>query len=97
LRLGASGEPRLLADVPRLADLVRTGFEQVRMSAAEHPVVARTVLERLAAVAAAAGKRGRDGTEIRRQARLMTEAVRGRVPNAEDADAVAALHARLFA
>ena len=88
-----SDQPRFVASVPDLDDLVRLGVEQIRVAAAAHPVVARQVIGRLDEVARSAIEHGWDAGEIRRQQELMRDAPAGEVPNDEDAEAVRALHA----
>ena len=88
-----SDDPRFVASVPGLDDLVRLGFEQIRVAAATHPAVARHVVGRLDEIATAAAEHGWDVGEIRRQQKLMGAAPAGEVPNDEDAEAVRASHA----
>ena len=92
VRADADGEPRVLASVPGLDDLVRLGFEQVRVAAAGHPVVARRMIGRLEEIARVARDHGWDLDEIRRQQRLIRDAAEGEVPNDEDARAVHGYH-----
>ncbi|CAA9512411.1 MAG: hypothetical protein AVDCRST_MAG69-2560 [uncultured Solirubrobacteraceae bacterium] len=88
VRADAEGEPRFVASVPDLGDLVRLGFEQVRVAAAGHPVIARRMIGRLEEVARTAHDHGWDLDEIRRQQGLIRNATAGEVPNDEDARAV---------
>ncbi len=88
VRADAEGEPRFLAAVPGLDDLVRLGFEQVRVAAAGHPVIARRMIGRLEELARAARDHGWDLDEIRRQQHLIRDATDGEVPNDEDARGV---------
>lgn len=77
VRLDEDGEPRLVSRAPDLDDLVRLGFEQVRVFAADDPVVTRRLLGLLEAIAAAAGRHGHCGGELERQAGLVREAMQG--------------------
>ena len=88
-----SDEVRFVASVPDLDDLVRLGFEQIRVAAAAHPIVAQHVIARLDEIARSAVEHGWDAGEIRRQQELMRAAPAGEVPNDEDAEAVRAFHA----
>ena len=88
-----SSEPRFVASVPGLDDLVRLGFEQIRVAAAGHPAVARHLIGRLDEIASVAVAHDWDAGEIRRQQKLMSDAPTGQVPNDEDAEAVRAAHA----
>lgn len=96
LRADADGVVRLVARHPDLDDLVRLGFEQVRVSAAPHPVVAARLLELLERVGSAAEAAGVPRGEIARQADLLAQGPDGRVPTDADAalvhDASARLH-----
>lgn len=88
VRVDGDGVPRLVANVPDLDDLVRLGFEQIRVAAAAHPSVARHAIVRLGDLQRAADRHGWDAVEPRRQAELMGRAPAGEVPNDEDAEAV---------
>lgn len=88
VRVDEDGTPRLVAMVPTLDDLVRLGFEQIRVVAATHPLVARKIIRRLEDIAAAAREHGLDSGELSRQARLMGDAPAGELPNEEDARSV---------
>ncbi len=92
IRAGADGQPRFVALVPDLADLLRVEFEQVRVAAAGHPVILRQLIARLDEVARAAVEHGSDIGELRRQQQLMRDAPAGQVPNDEDARSVQAFH-----
>ncbi len=85
VRVDRDGIPRLVAIVPRLDDLVRVGFEQVRVSAATQPTVAQHMLRLLDIVGETAHDHGEHSLEIGRQARLLRDAPDGQVPNGEDA------------
>lgn len=80
--------PRLVAIVPDLDDLVRLGFEQVRVFAAPYPVMAVRLLELLQLVGDAAMRTGRPHAEIDRQARLLTRGPAGEVPTSDDEELV---------
>lgn len=84
LRLDGSGTPRFAACAPGLDDLVRLGFEQVRVSAAAHPVIGRRLLYLLAEVRRSAMDSGSSTEEIERQAQLLEEAVASEAKTADD-------------
>lgn len=88
LRADEDGAPRFLALVPALDDLVRLGFEQVRVAAAPHPVVGERLIELLDRIAEAARAGGLEHGEVARQAALLREGVQGQVPTAHDAASV---------
>lgn len=71
VRVGEDGEPRLVAMAPDLDDLLRLGFEQVRMSAETHPLVLDRMLVLLDLIAQAAEAEGIESSEIPRQRRLI--------------------------
>ena len=95
IRVDEAGVPRMITIVPGLDDLVRVGFEQVRVSAANQPVFARHVMHVLGAVAREARAQGLPLEEIRRQAELLRDAPQGVVPNHEDARAVREAYAEI--
>jgi uncharacterized membrane protein len=76
-----SDQPRFVASVPDLDDLVRLGFEQIRVAAAAHPAVAQHVIGRLDEVGRSAVEHGWDAGEIRRQQKLMRDAPADEGPN----------------
>jgi len=88
IRANTDGEPRFIAAVPELDDLVRLAFEQIRTAAASHPTITRRVIGRLEEVSRTAGEHGWELGELRRQQRLLSDAPAGEVPNEEDAEAV---------
>lgn len=96
LRADEHGVVRFVALAPDLDDLVRLGFEQVRVFAAPYPAVARRLLTLLARVDDAARKAGVPCTEPARQAALIAEGPAGSVPTSADVSAVRAQHAALW-
>ena len=96
LRADESGEVRFVACAPSLDDLVRLGFEQVRIFAAPYPVVARRLLVLLARVDDAAGRHGVPCLEAARQAALLAQGPEGEVPTRADVDGVRAQHTRTW-
>lgn len=90
VRTDAQGAPRLVAAPPALDDLVRLGFEQVRVKAATYPVVSARLLVLLGEVERAAGEHGLPCAEVVRQARLLREGAAGNVPTRTDVEAVVA-------
>ncbi len=84
IRVDDDGTPRFVAIVPDLDALVRLGFDQVRVAAAGHPVVAARLIELLGVVEHAAAEHGLDCAEARRQVSLLREGVAGEVPTASD-------------
>jgi len=89
VRTDVDGEPRLVATPPALDDLVRLGFEQVRVKAATYPVVCARLLVLLGKVERAAGEHDVPCGEVARQARLLREGTEGNVPTRADVEAVA--------
>ena len=71
VRVDEAGEPRLIALAPDLDDLIRLGFEQVRISAATHPTISGRMLVLLEIVEQACERQGFESTEIPRQRRLI--------------------------
>ena len=71
VRVDEAGEARLVARAPDLDDLLRLGFEQVRIAAADHPTVSRRMLELLDAIDGAAARAGVESSETGRQRRLI--------------------------
>jgi uncharacterized membrane protein len=84
IRVDGQGTPRFIAIVPGLDDLVRLGFDQVRVAAATHPLVAARLIELLRHVEEVASAYGRSAGEARRQRRLLGAGVEDQVPTAED-------------
>jgi uncharacterized membrane protein len=95
VRVDEEGEPRFVANVPDLDDLVRLGFEQVRIFAAPYPVVTARLLLVLSLIGDAASAAGVDHAEVDRQAALLREGPDGNVPTREDVDGVRRAYARL--
>lgn len=85
IRVDGLGTPRFGARSPDLDGLVRLGFEQVRLSAGPHPVMARRLLFLLAQIRRAAEASGLPVEEIERQAHLLEEAVASQAVTADDA------------
>lgn len=73
VRIDDAGEPRLLAAAPGFDDLVKVGFEQVRLAAAGHTVLCRRLLTWLEHLEHVAHECGVDADEVRRQARRLRE------------------------
>ncbi len=71
VRVDEAGEPRLIALAPDLDDLIRLGFEQVRISAATHPTISGRILFLLDVIEQACERQGFESTEIPRQRRLI--------------------------
>lgn len=80
LRAGDAGVVRFVALMPDLDDLVRLGFEQVRVFAAPDPVFARRLLALLERVEDAAQRGGVRSSEPARQAALIAAGPAGEVP-----------------
>lgn len=90
MRVDNDGEPRFVAAVPALSDLVRLGFEQPRVFAASDPAVSGRVIRLLAEVRRAAEAAGFEVFEIDRQDRLLREAAGKELNTDYDAEQVAA-------
>lgn len=88
VRVDADGEPRLLASGPELDDLVRLGFDQVRVCAGPHPVVSARLLELLDRIESAAAAEELDVPEIKRQRRLIAIGIGEDGPTEDEAEAV---------
>ncbi len=71
VRVDQAGEPRLIASAPDLDDLVRLGFDQVRVAASAHPTICRRLLLLLDLIEAAAAREGIESSEVSRQRRLI--------------------------
>jgi uncharacterized membrane protein len=71
VRVDEAGEPRLVTSPPDLDDLIRLGFEQLRMAAATHPTVSKRMLALLDLIEVAADRAGFESTEIDRQRGLI--------------------------
>ena len=63
VRLGDDGEPRFVAEVPSLGDLVELGFEQVLVFGRKDPLVLRRLEGLLEAISAAADEESRSAVE----------------------------------
>jgi uncharacterized membrane protein len=94
VRAGGDGRPRLVALVPGPDELVRLGFDQVRLAATEHPAVAHAVIERLTSVDRAAREQGHEVSEPRRQARLLADVAARAARTQEEAVALREAPAR---
>ena len=94
LRADEDGEVRLVAVAPDLDDLVRLGFEQVRVFAAPYPVLSRRLIALLKAIDDAATDAGRRVEEPARQAALVAAGPEGRLPTGADVSSVRDEHAR---
>jgi uncharacterized membrane protein len=92
-RLDEAGTVRFVACAPDLDDLVRLGFEQVRIFAAPYPVVSRRLLVLLERVEDAARRHGVPCLEPARQAALIAEGPQGEVSTRADVDGVRTQHA----
>lgn len=97
MRVDEDGTPRLLTVIPDLDDLVRLGFEQVRVFAAPYPVVAVRMLELLARIRRAASATGVSHAEVERQASLLARGPDGDVPTSADAEIVRSAYLRTHA
>jgi uncharacterized membrane protein len=71
VRVDKDGEVRLIALAPDLDDLVRLGFEQVRIAASTHPVISARLLVLLDLIDGAVARRGGVSAEAARQRRLI--------------------------
>lgn len=85
LRVDGDGRPRLLAATPGLDDLVRLGFDQVRVFAASDPAVCVRLVELLDRIVRAAERAGLDHAEAARQAALARAAAEEELPTRADA------------
>ena len=72
VRVDADDQPRLVAAVPSLDDLVRLAFDQVRGSAEPHVTVRRRLMALLEHLEQTAGAHGQPTAEIERQARMLS-------------------------
>jgi uncharacterized membrane protein len=88
IRVDANGEPRLLAMAPELDDLVRLGYDQVRVFAASDPVVSLRLLELLDHLRRVAVEQGLGTAEIERQRDLIATGIGQEGPVEEDRDQV---------
>jgi uncharacterized membrane protein len=73
VRVDDEGNPRLVAKAPDLDDLLRLGFEQVRISAETHPLILERMLVLLDLIEKAAARAAVDSPETGRQRRLIEE------------------------
>ncbi len=71
VRVDDAGEPRLIAIAPDLDDLIRLGFEQVRIAASGDPTISARMLVLLDLIEGAASREGIESTEVSRQRRLI--------------------------
>ncbi len=60
-----------MAKAPDLDELLRLGFEQVRIAAATHPTVSQRMLDLLDVIDGAATRAGIESSEVVRQRRLI--------------------------
>ncbi len=97
MRADEDGTVRFVALAVELDDLVRLGFEQVRVFAAPYPVFARRLLTLLKHIEDAARRGGVRCFEPARQAALIAEGPDGEVPTHADVEGVRAEHARHWA
>lgn len=95
-RADEHGVVRFVALPPGLDDLVRLGFEQVRVFAASDPAVSRRLLVLLAQVDAAARSAGLGCGEPARQAALIADGSDASLTTSADAESVRAQHAALW-
>lgn len=93
-RASEDGEVRFVARPPGLDDLVRLGFEQVRVFAAPYPVVSQRLLTLLGRIEDEAERNGMECTEPARQAALIAEGAGDDLPTVSDAVAVRQAQAR---
>jgi len=75
IRVDEAGEPRLVAKAPNVDDLLRLGFEQVRISAEPHPLILDRMLVLLNLIEKAVEREGIESTEIPRQRQLVERAL----------------------
>jgi uncharacterized membrane protein len=94
VRADDRGRARLVAQAPGLDDLVRLGFEDVRLFAASYPALTVRLLGLLERVEAAAARHGRVAEEPARQAALLRAAARAEEHDADDAARVERAAAR---
>lgn len=94
LRADEDGEVRLATVAPDIDDLVRLGFEQVRVFAAAYPVLSRRLIALLKAIDDAATSAGCELAEPSRQAALLAAGPDGEVPTDADAASVRDEHRR---
>lgn len=71
IRVDEDDEPRLIAVAPDLDDLLRLGFDQVRIAAADHPTISARMLVLLARIGEAAELEDVQSHEVQRQRRLI--------------------------
>ena len=88
VRADADGEPRLLTLRHGLDDLVRLGFDQVRVFAGSSPTVSTRLLELLGEIETAAVAEGLDVPEIKRQRRLIAIGIGEDGPTEDEAGSV---------
>ena len=75
IRCDEDGTPRFIAIAPTLDDLVRLGFEQVRLASASYPTMAKRLVRLLAHIEAIADEAGLECSEARRQIDLIRQGV----------------------
>lgn len=77
IRVDGDGEPRFVACAPTLDDLVRLGFEQVRVASTDYPVLGTRLITLLEHIDRRAREAGIPCEEAQRQAAQITPAARG--------------------
>lgn len=97
MRADSDDVVRFVACAPDLDDLVRLGFEQVRVFAAPYPVFSRRLLTLLGRVEDAARRGAVPCSEAARQAALIAEGPDGEVPTGADVEGVRAAYSQRWA
>lgn len=95
-RADEQGVVRLVALALDLDDLVRLGFEQIRLFATSDPAISRHLLVLLGRIEDAARTGGLPCVEPSRQAALIVEGAAAALPTTTDVDALRAEHAALW-
>ncbi len=88
VRVDEEDQPRFVAAIPGLGDLVRLGFDQPRVFAAADPTVSVAMIELLGGVRRAAVAAGLEATEIDKQEELLREAAGTEVRTETDGEVV---------
>lgn len=96
LRADEDGTVRLVTQAPDLDDLVRLGFEQVRIFAGPHQQLSCRLIVLLARIDEAARNAGRPCEEARRQARLVPESLDRETLTDADVETVRDAYARVW-
>lgn len=97
MRADSDDVVRYVACSPDLDDLVRLGFEQVRVFAAPYPVFSRRLLTLLGRVEDAARRGAVPCSEAARQAALIAEGPDGEVPTGADVEGVRDVYSQRWA